>query len=485
MSNCRLELPSGELRPVVDERVDKIFQLGEKLRVIGSGFDSVPGSVQHELNVRLQMLMHGHSLFADLIDTTALARAFLASFRADQEIREQIPFSVEVVRSLTRLLSNRPGPLVTVYLELYDQLEGRPELGRFLLDHYQDLDEPRRISPSDQRFRNFASLLFVEGAPRKFAEDVVSNQKDVAELSQQAGLPSVGDFHDTVWRWYYVTHSKEVAHGTVSRILNEAVRSGLYEQPLEGRKVGHLLVEVLVSRCIQENRAIPDQWLSYILRIAGDPRKSATSLQFQSWWAPQESTILKKVKASLAKRDLEFFLQLLEEFSVQQGGDMERMYPARKRFLEGFLAEGDSVQDALLILSKSGQQYIRDKLPLEERKEFSSSVLHGGNNPNQSAIYLELPNGHLIEGSHQSKLRIYHADSTFACRLRDTRPRYVDYRSITGSDVRFDQSHHPPSGWQYGVMRHLANTDYGIQIDPQKALSPEDYRLMLSKYGAI
>ena len=485
MSNGRLELPSGELRPVGDERVDKVFTLGEKLRVIGSGFDSVPASVQQELNIRLHTLIHGESLFANLIDTTALARSFLASFRADQEIRNQIPFSVEVVRSLTQLLSSRPGPLVTVYLELYDQLEGRQELGQFLLDHYQNLDETRRLSPSDLRFRNFASLLFIDGAPRKFAEYATTHQWEIAKLSQDAGVPGLGDFHDTVWKWFYVTHSKEAPYGTISNTLNEALQSRLYEQPLEGRKVGHLLVEVLSRRCIQDSRSIPDRWLSYILRIAGDPRKSATSLQFQSWWAPQEADVIKKVKASLAKRDLEFFLQLLEEFSVQQGGDMERMFPARKRFLEGILAEGDGVQDALLILSKSGQRYIRDKLPIEDRRGFSSSVLLRGNNPEQSAIYLELPNGHLIEGSHQSQLRIYQADSPFACRLRDTRPQSVGYKSITGSETRFNKTHHPPVGWQYGVMKHLANADYGMRLDPQKALSPEDYRLMLKKYGAI
>jgi hypothetical protein len=138
----------------------------------------------------------------------------------------------------------------------------------------------------------------------------------------------------------------------------------------------------------------------------------------------------------------------------------------------------------LLILSESGRAYIRQKLPAEERKEFTSSVLLGGTG-DQSAIYLELPNGHIIEGSHQSMLRFYRFDAVFACGLRDRRPEYVDYRGITGSDTMFEQRHHPPVGWQYRAMQHIAKSNYGIRLNPEKALIPADYRLMLQDYGTL
>jgi len=481
----RLELPSGEVRPIAEERCQSIVRISEKLRAIGSGVGSVPDALRANLERRLQAFVDHRISFDDAIDDSSMARAFLVTFRARHDIREAVPFSAVVVRRLVQLLANRPAPLVAVYLEYFDRLEARRELGEHLLNHYTQAADARRLGPSDQRFRQFAWLLFAEDGPQGFADNATRAEGGVAGLSKLAGVPIVGEFHDTVWRYFYVAHANAVPLGTISQTLFEALQTGTHEKPLKGRLVGHFLVETLVARCIQENRPIPDQWLSYVLKLAGDPRKSPTSLVFQKWWAQQQAAIIRKVVASLAKRDLKFFLELLEEFSVQMGGDMERMYPARKRFLEGFLAEGDSVQDALLILSESGRRFIRQKLPPEERKEFTSSLLHGGNNLDQSAIYLELPNGHVIEGSHQSRLRFYRAEAPFPCGLRDRRPNAVEYRQITGSETAYELNHAPPVSWQFRAMEHIAQANYGLRINPEKALNTEDYRHMLERFGAI
>lgn len=162
---------------------------------------------------------------------------------------------------------------------------------------------------------------------------------------------------------------------------------------------------------------------------------------------------------------------------------MARMYPSRQRFLEGFLASKDGIQDALLILSPEGRKYIKGQLPAEERRDFECSILSGNTTLGLSAIYLELPNGHLIEGSHQSMLRLYAANAELPTRLRDRRPKNVSYQDITQSAVSFDQRHYPDLRWQHNVLCHLSRYSYGITIDPEETLSDEDYRLMIRKYG--
>ncbi len=368
MKAIRLELPSGNVRPISETRIHAVSKLSDRLRAIGSGIDGVPLQLQDELGRRMEALFSKQITFHEAIDSPALARAFVVSYRAHLSFRREVPFTSEVVHDLITLLANRPAPLVTVYLEYFDQLEARRDLGAYLLNYYAQLDKNRRLGPADERYRRFSSILFAENGPQVFADNATRAEGGVANLSQQAGVPNVGEFHDTVWRYFYVAHADAVTMGDVSSTLQQAVQSGAHEEPLEHRLVGHLLVEALVARCIRENRPVPDRWLSYLLRVAGDPRKSPMSAAFQKWWAPQEASIVRKVKASLAKRDLKFFLELLEEFSFQTGGALARMYPARKQFLEGFLAEGDRVQDALLILSESGMQFIREKLPIEEEE---------------------------------------------------------------------------------------------------------------------
>ena len=166
-----------------------------------------------------------------------------------------------------------------------------------------------------------------------------------------------------------------------------------------------------------------------------------------------------------------------------EGGDFARMYPPRMNFLNGFLSVDDAIQDALLILSPSGKEYIERQLDPEERQDFQCTILTKPSKDGQCAIYLELPNGHLIEGSHQSRLRLYSSNSELPTRLRDERPKKIEYPEITRSQASFEQDHHPNVNWQFKVLSHLSRYDYGVDIDPEKSLSEIDYNFMIQRYG--
>jgi len=169
----------------------------------------------------------------------------------------------------------------------------------------------------------------------------------------------------------------------------------------------------------------------------------------------------------------------LEGFADTEGGDMARMYRPRRKFLSGILETG-AVKDALLILSRDAAQNIKRELPKDEQDYFSCSFLNDSVT-RQCCIYLDVEMGHIIEGTHQSKFRIYDQQSQFACRIRDTRPSQISYSEIRRSDVIDDFIHHPPISWQIKAMRQL-NRRFGIQVEPQKAFDAADYQEFIANY---
>lgn len=476
-------LPSPELSPIPVERLEAMTSYADAMAVIGDGMGALPPATVEELEKRLGAYRRGECSLDAVINTSSMARAFLSVYSTKAELRDAIPYTRDLSSRLAQVLSTHLAPLARLYFEHYDTLEGHHYLGGLLFIHYQSRPDLSRLTSTDRSYAENVHLLFGKEGPKSVADEAIRRDISLRELESVINIPAIGEFHDRSYRRYYVSHAAEVPHGQLSDILQETLKPDLHNLPLDDRMLGHQMIETLVRRCINERSVISKPWLSYILKIAGDPRLPASHKNFQKWWMIQPPEIVRKMKASLARRDLNFFLELLGNFAQSEGGDMARMYPARRKFLEGFLAANDVVRDALLILSPEGKKYIKSQLPPDERREFSCSVLTGSNTLRQSAIYLELPTGHLIEGSHQSLFRIYQAEAAFPVKLRDKRPQTVPYQDITGSDPSFEKRHHPEVGWQHNILCHLAQYDYGVDIDPESALSTSDYTIMTKKYG--
>ncbi|MEN1388145.1 EH signature domain-containing protein, partial [Pseudomonas aeruginosa] len=114
----------------------------------------------------------------------------------------------------------------------------------------------------------------------------------------------------------------------------ELQKPAVSKAPYEGeRRIGHVALEILIDRAGQEPGEV---WQNFILNLAGDPRISRNSPNYREWWQFLGEERVQKVRGWLSKEDLRLFLQAVEQFGIEtQNDDLQRMFPARKQFLEG------------------------------------------------------------------------------------------------------------------------------------------------------
>lgn len=473
-----MRLPSPELNPIPVAAVSGLQADIAILQRIGTGSSKPHPSDLEELNQRLSNYRAGKMSLAQAISNPRLARVLLYQYPGDLAQGDAIPFDTALLDVLWNHLSKRPNGLLAIYFSCYQKLPCYTELALRLKEHYDNMSMDE--CPSlEKKVKSYAQTLFSKQGPKITATIAAEKSATIPETEHELGVPSDGRFHDEVLKWHYVYHASSLPIGDVTSCLKESSERFICEQPLEERMLGHAVVEALCLKCVDSNVALPASWLKIILRIAGDPRIGLATLHYQQWWAAQMPSVIKLVKAALAKRDIEYFLQALESFADTEGGDMERMYHPRKMFLSGILKAG-AVNDALLILSQDAARTIRRGLPKDEQEHFSCSYLEDSS-IRQCCIYMEVDRGHIIEGTHQSRFRMFDENSQFACQVRDRRPMRISYHEITSADIMDEFNHHPPISWQYRVMRQL-NYRFGIKVDPQDAFDASDYRNFILNY---
>ncbi|ABP79166.1 conserved hypothetical protein [Stutzerimonas stutzeri A1501] len=122
--------------------------------------------------------------------------------------------------------------------------------------------------------------------------------------------------------------------GDSDPVLDELLKPSVAKAPFEGaRRIGHVALEILIDRAGQEAGEV---WQNFILNLAGDPRISSSAVNFREWWQPLGEERIQKVRGWLSKEDLRLFLQAVEQYGLETANmEMQRMFPARKRFLEG------------------------------------------------------------------------------------------------------------------------------------------------------
>lgn len=474
-----MSFPSPELRPISPVTLGRLHDSIKVLARIGQGTGEPHKSETEELERRLVDYKAGKITFDQVVTNTRLARAFLYVYPGDLMAGRAVEFDDNVLNVLWSHLSRRPSALLAAYFYCYSHMPAWQSVANKLRLHYDgiSLDECPSL---EIKIKNFAETLFAENAPHMIAKYAAQRGISAANMELEAGIPPEGKFHDDVVLWYYVCHAQNTPMGEVSSCLKEATEANVGELPFGDRMLGHAVIEAMCLRCHDSGDPLPHSWLKRILNLAGDPRVSTGTLAYHRWWGRQRPEVVAVVKAALANRDLQYFLEALDEFASMQYGDIARMFHSRRLFLQGILKTGH-VKDALLVLSKDAADYIRKNLPTDERKHFHHSRLTDSN-LDQSCVYMELPSGHVVEGTHQARFRIYAKDSSFACWLRDKRPWEVAYRgSVTQSDFIDEISHHPPVNWQLKVMISL-NYHLGIQVDPQLALDDQDYATFLYTY---
>lgn len=332
-------------------------------------------------------------------------------------------------------------------------------------------------------------LIFALSGPQNIVEYATNHQTDLDNVFKEFCLQNYYDtrFHKICRFRYYINKLKELPVGENHSVLSEVCKTEVYDAPAnKGHLLGHEILSILIDR--SSNQTISDAWRGVILTIAGDPRVPNTNPRFQKWWSILGIKRQKKVKEWLSGFDLRLFLEALENYGIVSGNsDLQRMFKARKTFLEGLLKQ-KLILHARLFVGSSPERYLLGSYKKEELPEYARV-----RDTYRSIIYLQIANCHMIEGSHSCKLWLFANLPENADAYNYSIESFLPFELTTKLEKQYWKNfgksakapisiiHHPNLAWQWAALKFLHSE--GIFPDIEKLLEPGDYRKFKIRYG--
>lgn len=349
----------------------------------------------------------------------------------------------------------------------------------------QRLKDRKNTSDTILSVLNQAKWLFDLTAPKALVNLAKQNHLDLNEQLKKLRLNELpqGRFLDICHAQYYLDTLKEIPVGEQHDVLHELLKQDVATMPFEeGKRIGHIALEIIIDRSAGAPSEI---WQNFVLNLAGDPRIANTATNYRQWWKPIGESRVKAVTSWLAKEDLRLFLGAIEEYANYTGDEaLNRMFPARKRFLEGLYEHG-FVRNARLMLGNQAEHTVKRVLG----KSLTTSYINLRGMTQTSIIYLDCGDFHIIEGSHNFKLWIYMGLPSE--KLNDYSLSELNHSSLTHSfPQEFKKNYpkgelmpiqHSPTSWQKNAIDFL--TQNGIELDLEKLFYKDEYRRYISRYG--
>jgi len=331
------------------------------------------------------------------------------------------------------------------------------------------------------------SWLFDMTAPKAVVDLAKKNHLDLNDQLKQLRLSELpqGRFLNICHAQYYLETLRDIPLGEDHEILSELSKTEVAGMPYEdGKRIGHIALEIIIDR---SGGAPSSVWQNFVLDLAGDPRIASTAKNYREWWMPIGENRIKTVTSWLAKEDLRLFLGAIEEYGKQSGDEaLNRMFPARKQFLEGLYEHG-IIRNTRLMLGNSAASTVKKVLGKSMTTNFIK--LSDSSMNDKAVIYLDCGDFHIVEGSHAFKLWIYMGLPS--ARLSDYSLKKLSHSDLTTGFVRdfnnaYDEGSykaitHSPTTWQRNAIEFLAEN--GVELDLEKVLSREDYQVYLRRFG--
>ena len=381
--------------------------------------------------------------------------------------------------------------MIKVYFHYFDQIGSEEILDSIcrLLNNELEHRESHKSDHGIARLIKNKDLLFTLDSPKQVVEYARRRNVDLDVVFKEFCLQ---DYHNSRFNnlcryQYYLETLRHLPAGKDHPVLAEVCKPDVYDAPAgEGRLLGHEVLEILIDR--SPSQEIADTWRGVILTIAGDPRVPDTSSRFRKWWSILGSERQKKVRGWLSGFDLMLFLEALKNYGENYGdADMQRMFRARKIFLEGLYAQG-LIYHSRLFIGSSPESYLRGSYKKSELPEYARL-----SDTYRSMIYLQVGHCHMIEGSHNAKLWLFSELPTDAnisqYSKRDFHPRELTKRIERLHHIEYGKSakppvairHYPDLTWQAAAIKFLQNE--GIRPDIERLFDPISYTRYKYRYG--
>lgn len=469
------------------EDIKKFAVFQTKLEKIANGEWAISHASQIGKEELRKKLARGDE-FSDIIESRRDASLLLMLYRESLDLYKSRPINKLLFQTIEEFKRPISGGLlrsfIKFYLEQYDRFEERELLAEYIFIKLKELLTRARVPQDIKRYHDDAKLLFTRNAVQYFVERAKGGSRKregLVALAKELKIPHAGNarFFELATQVYYLETLKSLTMGAESPVMAEIKNPSVKESiAVDGMMIGQLAAKILIEKCLHENVAMPDNWRDFVLSICSDPRVPRSNRHFAKWWAALDSKLVEAMRRWLSKLDLALFLTLLEDHARRSGNsDMQRMLPARKKFLEGLLEE-NLVRNSRLILSSEAERSLRRSIHRDNLPVFAT--LNGGE---VCMIYLDLGTGSLIEGSHNFSARVY-TDFNIPGLADYSRSSFYPYQ-ITAQKT-FKTIPHNRSNrviWQYKLIQTLKSKPIGLNFSPEKVLTRSDWTIYRKEWG--
>lgn len=470
--------------------VNEVRQLGE---------NAGKGDLFQQITARLQQMSRtmDFSLLTKILDRRVTARALTQLWLEDETFRARL-LNKKLLQSLITMQKPVLGimplhNLITLYFKEFDRLD---QLGDGLRAALQGIIEDQvqlRVGGAAKKTTNDlftilhdeAGWLLSSDGPKQLVDHTRKSNSELVDMFAHFELRGLdaGRYGDICRAHYYLERLRQIQVGQYDEVFAELSKPAVSKAPYEGEKcIGHAALEILIDRAEGDPG---DSWQNFIMDMAGDPRIASSAPNYREWWKPLGEERIEKVRGWLAKEDLRLFLRALEQYGKESGNDeLQRMFPARKYFIEG-LERLNLVRRTRLMLGKTAEYAVKKILGSELKTSYVKLSM-----ADKAVIYIDCGDFCIIEGSHSFKMWVYLASPSELVYSYDvkTLSHYdltsrvpASYKQLYGSDAAYKAITHHPNTWQRMVFDFLA--DQGIALDIEKLLSPQDYDRYLRRFG--
>jgi hypothetical protein len=456
----------------------------KKQQLILTGITKKAGTSNPKFEIALEKLfvhltsnLFGQYRMDNRFDLRALAIALNESrkLRSKINITKSILDSVAVIAPKGSSLFN--DALFQYFLNDFDEIEDLDFVGQWLINERQKKGQGHM----------YDKFILTSNGPQILAKDAIKNKLTFQKQMQRAEVNNYasGQFHKRALSIYYVEQLSTIPVNQPHTLLDEVSVPEVFNAKYDDNDlIGHKVLNILLKKAPKHD--VHESWQNAIISIAGDPRIPKSHPKFLKWWSHVPEDMIQKVRGWLSKLDLKLFLEALENFCESSfDTEMKRMFPSRKKFLEG-MHDAGAINHTKLYLTKKADAYIRRTYKPEHIPEYS--IVEDGE---RSIIYAELTNGHMIEGSHNCQIWFYNSLDETATVLKYGKQR-KSYRDLTidlnhmmarKGHGAIDHFTHSPQNfnWQHKSLKTLQRMR--IKIRAEDVLVASDYKAYKRIYG--
>ncbi len=426
-------------------------------------------------------------------------RAIIQLWRTDDDFLEKKKVSSSILSHFRTIRKKQSiiafYALVQLYFEKYDECGDINRLSNFLHEEFTR-QEGRSLSTEMEKIAEHKDFIFCNNSHEAVVALANQRQQSLDDALQSIGvnISRESRFSQQCMAQYYIDTLKKLHPHEDTQLFQEITQPRIYNSPYgEGTRLGHKIIQAIIDNVKDNGFEIPEIWLQAIITIAGDPRVPISSKSYQTWWMILPKYCDRMIRQWLSRVDLALFFEVLEEHANRSSNmELQRMYPARKIFLEG-LYKQNLISYSKLFIGNSAVKFLKENYNQEQLP-----VYYTLKDRDKSIIYLNINGIHIVEGSHNFCFWIYDKlpddnpiDNDFSENIApidlsgNLKKRYkmmLHYNSsYVNNPFPLQIRHQPHLTWQHKVIQGLQGLDIPIKVE--EMFSSTDYRDYQRCYG--